>query len=146
MFFTRLVIELVVVGFSAAGERYSRVVQQRNLFSDLLRITDHMKVFVSQRMNGEKELRSRLEQAEANLSAARRAFEESAEALKKSQDDNEALRIELVKAKSRGEATEARLHEVEDETAQLRGEVRQLRTDVSIEKKQKEDLQLRLSA
>ena len=122
------------------------VVQQRDFFSDLLRITDHMKVFVSQRMNGEKELRSRLEQAEANLSAARRAFEESAEALKKSQDDNEALRIELVKAKSRGEATEARLHEVEDETAQLRGEVRQLRTDVSIEKKQKEDLQLRLSA
>ena len=30
--------------------------------------------------------------------------------------------------------------------AQLRGEVRQLRTEVSIEKKQKEDLQLRLSA
>ena len=29
--------------------------------------------------------------------------------------------------------------------AQLRGEVRQLRTEVSIEKKQKEDLQLRLS-
>ena len=105
-----------------------------------------MKVFVSQRMNGEKELRSRLEQAEANLSAARRASEESAEALKRSQDDNEALRIELAEAKRREEATEARLHEVEDETAQLRGEVRQLRTDVSIEKKQKEDLQLRLSA
>ena len=33
-----------------------------------------------------------------------------------------------------------------DETAQLRGEVRQLRTEVSIEKKQREDLQLRLSA
>ena len=30
--------------------------------------------------------------------------------------------------------------------AQLRGEVRQLRTEVSIEKKQREDLQLRLSA
>ena len=30
--------------------------------------------------------------------------------------------------------------------AQLRGEVRQLWTEVSIEKKQKEDLQLRLSA
>ena len=43
--------------------------------------------------------------------------EESAEALKKSQDDNEALRIELVEAKSRGKATEARLHEAEDETA-----------------------------
>ena len=99
-----------------------------------------MKAFVSQRMSGEEELRSRLEQAEASLSAARRAFEESVEALKRSQDDNEALRIELAEAKSREEATDARLLEVENEMAQLRGEVRQLQTEVSIEKKQKEDL------
>ncbi|KAL6316200.1 hypothetical protein AAG906_017747 [Vitis piasezkii] len=105
------------------------MVQQRDLFLDLLRIFDHMKAFVSQRMSGEEELRSRLEQAEASLSAARRASEESAEALKRSQDDNEALRIELVEAKRREEATEARLHEAEDETAQLRGEMRQLRTE-----------------
>ena len=122
------------------------MVQQRDLFSDLLRISDHMKAFVSQRMSGEEELRSRLEQAEASLSAARRASEESAEALKRSQNDNEALWIELAEAKSREEATDARLHEAENEMAQLRGEVRQLRTEVSIEKKQKEDLQLRLLA
>ena len=41
---------------------------------------------------------------------------------------------------------EARLHEAEDEMAPLRGEVRQLWTEASIEKKQKEDLQLRLTA
>ena len=41
---------------------------------------------------------------------------------------------------------EARLHEAEDEMARLRGDVRQLRTEASIEKKQKEDLQLRLVA
>ena len=62
----------------------SDMVQQRDLFSDLLRITDHMKAFISQRMSGEEELRSRLEQAETNLSAARRAFEESFEALRRS--------------------------------------------------------------
>ena len=60
------------------------MVQQRYLFSDLLRISDHMKAFVSQRMSDEEELRSRLEQVEANLSAAQRASEESAEALKRS--------------------------------------------------------------
>ena len=60
------------------------MVQQHDLFTDLLRISDHMKAFVSQRMSGEEELRSRLEQAEASLSAARRASEESAEALKRS--------------------------------------------------------------
>ena len=77
----------------------------------------------------------RLEQAEASLSAARRASEESAEALKKSQEDNEALRIEPAEAKSREESTGACLHEAEREMAQLRGKVRQLRTEVSIEKK-----------
>ncbi|KAL6337687.1 hypothetical protein AAG906_037280 [Vitis piasezkii] len=61
-------------------------------------------------------------------------------------DDNEALRVELAEAKSREESTDARLLEAEDEMALLRGEVRQLRTEVSIEKKQREDLQLRLSA
>ena len=122
------------------------MVQQHDFFIDLLRISDHMKAFVSQRMSGEEELRSRLEQAEASLSAARRAFEESAEALKRSQDDNEAFRIKLAEAKSREEATNARLQEAENETTQLRGEVRQLWIEVLIEKKQKEDLQLRLSA
>ena len=52
-------------------------------------------------MSGEEELHSRLEQAKASLSAAWRASKESAKALKRSQDDNEALRIELSEAKSR---------------------------------------------
>ena len=109
--------------------------QQRDLFLDLLWTADYMKAFVSQRMNSEEELHLRLERAEASLSAARRASEESAEALKKSQEDNKALLIELVEAKSREESTDARLYEAEGEMAQLRGEVRQLRTEVSIEKK-----------
>ena len=114
--------------------------QQRDLFSDLLRTADYMKAFVSQRMNNEEELRLRLERAKASLSVAQRASEESVEALKKSQEDNEALRIELAEAKSREESTDARLHEAEGEMAWLRGEVRQLRKEVSIEKKQREDL------
>ena len=120
--------------------------QQCDLFSDLLRTADYMKAFVSQRINSEEELHLRLEQVEASLSAARRASEESAEVLKKSQEDNEALRIELAEAESQEESTDARLHEAEGEMARLRGEVRQLRTEVSIEKKQRKDLQLHLSA
>ena len=108
------------------------MVQQYDLFSDLLRTADYTKAFISQRKNNEEKLRLRLEQAEASLSAA--------------WEDNEALRAELAEAKSRKESVDARLHEAEDEMALLRGEVRQLRTEVSIEKKQREDLQLRLSA
>lgn len=35
------------------------MVQQRELFSDLLRVVDHMKAIVSHRMGGEEELRAR---------------------------------------------------------------------------------------
>ena len=108
------------------------IAQQHDLFTDLLRTTDYMKAFASQRKNSEDQLRLRLEEAEASLSTAR--------------EDNEAIRADLVEAKSREESMDARLHEVEDEMARLRGEVRQLRTEASIEKKQKEELQLRLSA
>ena len=98
--------------------------QQHDLFSDLLWTVDYMKAFVSQRINSEEKLRLRLERAEASLSAAQRASEENAEALKKSQEDNEALRMELAEVKSREESIDARLHEAEGEMAQLRGEVR----------------------
>ncbi|RVW15696.1 hypothetical protein CK203_075288 [Vitis vinifera] len=108
------------------------MVQQHDLFTDLLRTVDYMKVFVSQRKNSENQLRLRLEEAEASLSTAR--------------EDNEALRADLAEARSREESMDARLHEAEDEVALLREEVRQLRTEVSVEKKQKEDLQLCLSA
>ena len=95
--------------------------QQYNLFTDLLRTIDYMKAFASQRKNSEDQLRLRMEEAEASLSTAR--------------EDNEALRADLAEAKSREELMEARLHEAEDEMARLRGEVRQLRTEASVEKK-----------
>ncbi|RVW67486.1 hypothetical protein CK203_063048 [Vitis vinifera] len=82
-----------------------RMVKQHDLFIDLLRISDHMKAFVSQRMSGERGIA-------LEIGAGR---------------SHEALRIELVEAKSREEAIDARLHEAESETALLRGEVRQLR-------------------
>lgn len=91
------------------------MVQQRELFSDLLRVVDHMKAFVSYRMGGEEELRSRLEQSEANLAAAQKIAAENAEALRRSQEDKEALQIELEEAKNREKAIETRLNEAEDE-------------------------------
>ena len=102
------------------------MVQQHDLFTDLLRTTDYMKAFASQRKNSEDQLRLRLAEVEASLSTAR--------------GENEALQVDLAEAKSQEESMEARLHEAKDEVALLRGEVRQLRTEVFIEKKQKEDL------
>ncbi|RVW43669.1 hypothetical protein CK203_080521 [Vitis vinifera] len=51
--------------------------------------------------------------------------------------------VELAEA-NREESTAGRLHEAEGEAARLRDELSQLRTEVLNEKKQKEDLQLRL--
>ncbi|RVX00705.1 hypothetical protein CK203_030387 [Vitis vinifera] len=65
------------------GERYSRHGSTTRSFFRPAADYRYMKAFVSQRMSDEEELRSRLEQAEANLSTARRASEESVEALKR---------------------------------------------------------------
>ena len=91
-----------------------------------------MKTFAFRRKDSENQLRLRLEEVEASLSTV--------------QEDNEAFRPDLAEAKGREESSIARLHEAEDEIGRLRGEVRQLRTEASVEKKQKEDLQLRLTA
>lgn len=64
-----------------------------------------MKAFISHRMGGEEEFRLRLGQSEANLADAQRAALENAETLRKSEEDKEALRIELTEAKSREEDT-----------------------------------------
>lgn len=45
------------------------MVQWRELFTDLMRVADHIKVFVSHHMGGEEELCLRLEQSKANLAA-----------------------------------------------------------------------------
>ena len=105
---------------------------QYDLFTDLLRTTDYMKAFATRRKDAEDQLRLRLAEVEANLSTAR--------------EDNEALRVELAEAKDREESSVARLYEAEDEIARMGGEVRQLWSEVSIEKKQRKDLQLCLVA
>ncbi|RVX10856.1 hypothetical protein CK203_018340 [Vitis vinifera] len=84
------------------------MVQQHDLFTDLLRTADYMKAFASQRKDSENQLCLRLEEAEASLSTVR--------------GDNEALRADLADVRSREEPMDACLHEAEDEVALLRGE------------------------
>ncbi|KAL6314319.1 hypothetical protein AAG906_019017 [Vitis piasezkii] len=108
------------------------MVKQHDLFADLLRTADYMKLFASRHKENENQLRQRAEEAENDLSVAYEEIED--------------LRAELAEAKSREEATASRLCESEDEVARFRGEARHFRTEVSIEKKQNEELRLRLAA
>ena len=82
------------------------MVQQHDLFTDLLRTADYMKAFYLSAQKSENQLRLRLEEAEASLSTAR--------------EDNEALQADLAEVRSREESMDARLHKVEDEVALLR--------------------------
>ena len=106
--------------------------QQHDIFTDLLRTTDYMKTFASRHQESENQLHLRLEKAEASLSTIR--------------EENETLWVKLAEVKSREESMVDRLREAEGEAARLRDEVSHLRTKASIEKKQKEELQLRLVA
>ena len=74
--------------------------QQHDLFADLLRTTDYMKIFASLHKESENQLLLRLEEAEASLSTSRA--------------DNEALRADLADVKSREESTVDCLHEAAD--------------------------------
>lgn len=76
------------------------------------------------------------------MAAARKVAAENVEALKRSEGEKETLRVELEEVRSWEEAARDRLKEFEHEKAQLEEEVMELRTSLSLEKKQKEDLQL----
>ncbi|RVW94615.1 hypothetical protein CK203_030828 [Vitis vinifera] len=110
------VVEMLVSGLCGMA-------QQHDLFTNLLRTTDYMKVFASQGKNSEDQLHLRLEEAEASLSTAR--------------EDNEALRADLAEAKSREESMDARLHEAEDEL-RLSAQKEELEGEFAAEKEELE--------
>lgn len=68
------------------------------------------------------------------------------EALKRAEEDKEAFRADLTEARSRKDDMEIRLNEAAGEKTRFENEIRQLRTELSIEQKQRGSLQLRLVA
>ncbi|KAL6334346.1 hypothetical protein AAG906_014747 [Vitis piasezkii] len=83
--------------------------KQHDLFADLLRTADYMKLFASMHKENENQLRQRVEKVESDLSVAYEEIED--------------LRAELAEAKSPEEATASRLKELEQEFAVEREEL-----------------------
>lgn len=104
--------------------------RQRELLSELLLGTESMRVFITHRMDGDEELRLRLERSKIDLATAQKIVVEKTEALKK------------VEAKRK--TTRAKLKEAEQENSKLKEKIEELPSGLSLDKKQKEDLQLRL--
>lgn len=103
--------------------------RQRELLSELLLGTESMRVFITHRMDGDEELRLRLERSKIDLATAQKIVVEKTEALKK---------VEVER-----KTTGAKLKEAEQENSKLREKIEELRSGLSLDKKQKEDLQLR---
>lgn len=103
--------------------------RQRELLSELLLGTESMRVFITHRMDGDEELRLRLERSKIDLATAQKIVVEKTEALKKVEAERKT--------------TGAKLKEAEQENSKLREKIEELRSGLSLNKKQKEDLQLR---
>lgn len=68
--------------------------RRHKLLSELLKVTESMRAFISHRLDGGEELRLRLEQSKTDLVAVRKTAVEKAEALKKAKEEREAFRVE----------------------------------------------------
>lgn len=104
--------------------------RQRELLSELLSGTESMRVFITHHMDGDEELRLRLERSKIDLATAQKIVVEKTEALKKVEVERKIAR--------------AKLKEAEQENSKLREKIEELWSGLSLDKKQKEDLQLRL--
>lgn len=87
------------------------MVRWRELLSELLKVAEFMRSFISHRLDGGEELRLRLKQSETDLAAVRKAVVEKVEALKKAEEDRETFQIELEEMRKREETLGAKLKE-----------------------------------
>ena len=85
-----------------------------------------MRTFISYRMSGCEELRTKLEQVESDLTVVQKVAVEGAEALKLADGEKEAIRAEVDKLRNEGRTTEAKFKEAEWENVQLKKEMEEL--------------------
>lgn len=102
------------------------MVRQRELLSELLKVSESMRAFISHRLDGGEELRLRLEQSKTDLAVVLKIAAEKAKALKKAEEEREAFRIESEGMKKQEEISEAKLKEAEQENSKLKEELEEL--------------------
>ena len=96
------------------------MVRQRTLLFVRLKVVKAMQSFISYRLGGSEDLRSRLERSETDLAAAQKAATEGVEALKKAGEKKEVFQVVVNKLKNEGEVAKAKLKKAEQETSHRR--------------------------
>ena len=93
------------------------------MFFKRLEVIEVMGAFLAQKMGGNEELRSKMEQAESNLVAAQKAVADGTESLKKAKEEREVANAEARWLTEEGEAIEARYRKVKQEKEWLKKEM-----------------------
>lgn len=70
------------------------LMQQRSSIFKRLKVAESMKMFLTQQLDNDKELRTRLEQTESDLAATQKAILDEERLLKKTNEEMEAVKIE----------------------------------------------------
>lgn len=97
-----------------------------------------MRTFISHHMSGSEELRAKLEHMETDLVASQKAVVERVEALKMVEEEKASVHVETNKLRKEGRNAEAKCKETEQENAQLKKEMEELRAGFEVQKKELE--------
>ena len=114
------------------------MVRQGAILFQRLKVAEAMRTFISYRMSGCEELRTKLEQVESDLTVVQKVAVEGAEALKLADGEKEAIRAEVDKLRNEGRTTEAKFKEAEWENVQLKKEMEELQDGFVAQKKELE--------
>lgn len=87
--------------------------QQRNSIFKRLKVAESMKIFLTQQLDNDKELCTRLEQTESDLAAAQKAILDEERLLKKANEEMEAMKTEACRMGEEKKVVEAMCKDME---------------------------------
>lgn len=87
--------------------------QQRSSIFKRLKVAESMKIFLTQRLDNDKELHTRLKQTESDLVAAQKAILDEEILLKKANEEMEAVKTEAHRMGEEKKVVEAKCKDME---------------------------------
>lgn len=87
--------------------------QQRSSIFKRLKVAESMKIFLTQRLDNDKELSTRLKQTESVLAAAQKAILDKERLLKKANKEMEAVKTEAHRMGEEKQVVEAKCKDME---------------------------------
>lgn len=119
------------------------MMRQCTLLFEQLEVAKAMRTFISHRMSDSEELSAKFEHMETDLVVSQKVVVERVEALKLVEEEKASVHVETNKLRNEGRNAEAKRKETEQENAQLKNEMEELRARFATQKKEMEELRAR---